>query len=52
VCALFEQGNPTGVKAALTILGLIENNLRLPLVPATDLLMKKMEKLIREYELC
>ena len=52
VCALFEQGNPTGVKSALAIMGLIENNLRLPLVPATDLLMKKMEKLINEYELC
>ena len=52
VCALFEQGNPVGVKAALTILGLIENVLRLPLVPGTDLLMKKMERLIREYELC
>ena len=52
VCALFEQGNPTGVKGALAIMGLIENNLRLPLVPATDLLMKKMEKLIHEYELC
>ena len=52
VCALFEQGNPVGVKAALTILGQIENNLRLPLVPATDLLMKKLEKLIREYDLC
>ena len=52
VCALFEQGNPVGVKAALTILGQIENVLRLPLVPGTDLLMKKMERLIREYELC
>lgn len=52
VCALFEQGNPVGVKAALSILGLIDNNLRLPLVPATDLLMKKMERLIREYDLC
>lgn len=52
VCALFEQGNPTGVKAALAITGQIENVLRLPLVPATDLLMKKMERLIREYELC
>lgn len=52
VCALFEQGNPVGVKAALTILNQIENNLRLPLVPATELLMKKMERLIREYELC
>lgn len=52
VCALFEQGNPTGVKAALAILGQIENNLRLPLVPATELLMKKLERLIREYDLC
>lgn len=52
VCALFEQGNPVGVKAALTCMGHIDNNLRLPLVPATDLLMKKMEKLISEYELC
>ena len=52
VCALFEQGNPVGVKAALTIMGHIDNNLRLPLVPATELLMKKMERLIREYELC
>lgn len=52
VCALFEQGNPVGVKAALTIMEQIENYLRLPLVPATDLLMKKLEKLIREYDLC
>ena len=52
VCALFEQGNPTGVKAALSIMGHIDNTLRLPLVPATDLLVKKLEKLIREYELC
>lgn len=52
VCALFEQGNPVGVKGALTLLGQIDNNLRLPLVPATDLLMKKLERLIREYELC
>lgn len=52
VCALFEQGNPVGVKAALNIMGHIDNVLRLPLVPATDLLMKKLEKLIREYELC
>ena len=51
VCALFEQGNPTGVKAALAIMGRIGNVLRLPLVPATDLLMKKLERLIREYDL-
>lgn len=52
VCALFEQGNPVGVKAALAIMGHIDNVLRLPLVPGTELLVKKMERLIREYELC
>lgn len=52
VSALFEQGNPTGVKGALTLLGLIKNELRLPLVPATESLMEKLEKLIREYDLC
>lgn len=51
VCALFEQGNPTGVKAALAVMGRIENVLRLPLVPATDQLMKKLEKSIKEYDL-
>jgi len=51
VCALFEQGNPTGVKAALAVMGRIENVLRLPLVPATDQLMKKLERSIKEYDL-
>jgi L-ascorbate metabolism protein UlaG (beta-lactamase superfamily) len=51
VGALFEQGNPVGVKAALSVKGIIGNNLRLPLVPATESLIKKMEKLICEYEL-
>ena len=31
---LFVDGNPAGVKAMLNIMGLIENQLRLPLVPA------------------
>lgn len=51
VCALFEQGNPVGVKAALAVKGLISNSLRLPLVPATDMLVRKLEKLITEYDL-
>lgn len=29
--ALFEEGNPAGIKAALSIMGIIDNNLRLPL---------------------
>lgn len=34
--ALFVEGNPTGVKAILSLRGQIENKLRLPLVPASD----------------
>lgn len=30
---LYCEGNPVGIKAAMSILGLCENNLRLPLVP-------------------
>ena len=33
---LFTDGNPSGIKALLSILGLAENVLRLPLVPVTD----------------
>lgn len=51
VNALFEQGNPTGIKAALAVMGRIENVLRLPLVPATEPLMKKLETLIKKYDL-
>lgn len=51
VGALFEQGNPVGVKAALACKGIIGNHLRLPLVPATDSLMSKMENLIERYDL-
>ena len=34
--SLFTQGSPAGVKAALSIMGIVENNLRLPLVPVTN----------------
>lgn len=33
---LFAEGNPAGVKFALHLQGLCENNLRLPLVPASE----------------
>jgi len=32
---LFKEGNPTGVKSALSHLGILENHLRLPLTPAS-----------------
>jgi 4-hydroxy-tetrahydrodipicolinate synthase len=36
---LFTEGNPTGVKYVLHTQGVCENNLRLPLMPATEALM-------------
>ena len=43
---LFLEGNPSGIKAALSLKNLCENKLRLPLIPVTDKLMKEIEKFI------
>ncbi len=43
---LFEEGNPTGIKAAMHVLNLCENNLRLPLLPASKKLYSNIEKII------
>ncbi len=40
---LFAENNPAGVKAALSKMGLIENFLRLPVVPLSDELQDKLE---------
>ena len=42
---LFAEGNPVGIKAVLAQKGIIENQLRLPLVPASQELQ---EKILRE----
>lgn len=39
---MFEEGNPAGVKAALVAKGLISANLRLPLVPASEDLSRRI----------
>lgn len=44
--ALFEEGNPTGVKMAMSVMGLIENELRLPLVSGSDKLRAKLTDII------
>ncbi|MEZ4721693.1 MAG: 4-hydroxy-tetrahydrodipicolinate synthase [Flavobacteriales bacterium] len=43
---LFAEGNPGGIKAALNILGIMENEVRLPLVPVSAELMRKLESSI------
>lgn len=48
---IFAEGNPTGVKSAMTILNLIDNNLRLPLVTSSegyDIRMKTVLDTIKE----
>ncbi len=43
--AIFKEGNPAGVKASMEIQGLIDNVLRLPLIPTTKQLYKEIEHL-------
>jgi 4-hydroxy-tetrahydrodipicolinate synthase len=44
--ALFEEGSPAGIKAALEIMGICSGNIRLPLMPASDKLKQKLRSLI------
>jgi len=45
---LFVDGNPAGVKAMLHAMGVIENQLRLPLVPTRLTTMEKISSIIQE----
>ncbi len=47
---LFEEGNPAGIKAALNIMGIIKNNLRLPLTPISRTTHVKLTGLIAKLE--
>ncbi|MEN8225674.1 MAG: 4-hydroxy-tetrahydrodipicolinate synthase [Bacteroidota bacterium] len=49
VNTLFEDGNPAGIKAALDIMGLSGNNLRLPLVKVNKATYNKLSALIEKY---
>ncbi len=51
VKALFAEGNPVGVKCALSAMGLIDSRVRLPLVEGSPALRAEFEKLIEEYDL-
>lgn len=48
---LFVDGNPAGVKAMLNAMGLIENELRLPLVPARITTMGEISAIIKELHI-
>ncbi|MBR4533419.1 MAG: 4-hydroxy-tetrahydrodipicolinate synthase [Bacteroidaceae bacterium] len=48
---LFVDGNPAGVKAMLHAMGMIENQLRLPLVPTRLTTMEQISAILRELDI-
>ena len=46
--AIFAEGNPAGVKQALDFLGICTSQVRLPLVPASTGLQKRLRTLVDE----
>lgn len=51
VSTLFAEGNPTGVKCALSVMGITGDTVRLPLTEGSVELRKRFEKLVAEYDL-
>lgn len=51
ISLLFREGNPTGVKTALAVKGMIEPYLRLPLVFGSELLYGQLSHVIKEKHL-
>lgn len=47
--AIFEEGNPVGIKAVLAHKGICQPYTRLPLVPATENLTKKIADLLNQF---
>lgn len=48
---IFVEGNPTGVKSAMVIRGILENNLRLPLVASSEAYDAKMLSIMKTNKL-
>ncbi len=48
---LFVDGNPAGVKCMLSMMGYIENKLRLPLVPTRITTMEKMKSVLNDLNI-
>jgi 4-hydroxy-tetrahydrodipicolinate synthase len=47
---LFAEGNPAGIKCALTLKGIISNNLRLPLTPVSKELENELKELMNDIQ--
>lgn len=48
---LFAENNPAGVKAFLSEQSLIENHLRLPLVPLSEVMLQKVKEYLKNFTL-
>lgn len=48
--AIFKEGNPAGIKAAMEIRGWIDNVLRLPLIPVSAALYQEISSLDRQLQ--
>ncbi|WP_405293377.1 4-hydroxy-tetrahydrodipicolinate synthase [Algibacter sp. Ld11] len=46
---IFEENNPSGIKAVFQALNLCDDTVRLPLVPATDALKQKIKDFVEAY---
>lgn len=46
---IFAEGNPVGIKALLQKIGIVKNNLRLPLVPSTENLTQKINTFVDNF---
>jgi len=47
---LFVEGSPAGIKAALNILGLVQNQVRMPLTPVSRTTYNKLSELIKVFK--
>jgi 4-hydroxy-tetrahydrodipicolinate synthase len=50
ISLIFSENNPAGIKSVLTTRGIIKNELRLPIVPASDSLQHKIADFIKNFE--
>jgi 4-hydroxy-tetrahydrodipicolinate synthase len=48
--ALFEEGNPPGIKALLEIMKIAQNNLRLPMAPVSDILFSRIDQYAKKIK--
>ncbi|MDO5760328.1 MAG: dihydrodipicolinate synthase family protein, partial [Bacteroidota bacterium] len=48
--AIFEEGNPAGIKAALEIMGYGDNIVRLPLAKVSKTLNNKLSTIIKQIQ--